>query len=84
VPIRFGAKVTFIVIAFSSALLSEAAAWMTRFWHPEFAILKVAMFVLFQSCLAFLILGLGAFIGSAERQRRKRRAERHHHVHAGG
>ena len=57
-PLRFSAKVTFILVAFGSALLSEAAGWMTRFWHPGFAYLKVAMFVTFQTSLAFLIVGL--------------------------
>src|SRR2546426_692003 len=39
-PLRYGLKVTFIAAAFGSALLSEAAGWMTRFWHPGFAWLK--------------------------------------------
>jgi hypothetical protein len=45
--------VAFNVAAFGSALLSEAAGWMTRFWHPGFATLKVAMFVLFQGMLLY-------------------------------
>jgi hypothetical protein len=76
-PLRFAVRVAFILVAFGSALLSEAAGWMTRFWHPGFAMLKVAMFVLFQATLAFLIAGLGAFLASAERHRRKKHAERH-------
>ena len=63
--------------AFGAALLSEAAGWMTRFWHPGFAWLKVAMFVLFQGTLAVLILGLGVFLASAEALRRRRHAARH-------
>ncbi len=75
-PLRFAAKVAFIALAFGSALLSEAAGWMTRFWHPGFAWLKVAMFVLFQGSLAFLILGLGVFLASAEALRRRKHAAR--------
>ena len=77
-PMRFGAKVTFIAVAFGSALLSEAAGWMTRFWHPGFALLKVAMFVLFQASLAYLIVGLGAYLILAGRLRRAHRAQRRH------
>jgi hypothetical protein len=76
-PLRFWAKVTFIAVAFGSALLSEAAGWMTRFWHPGFAVLKVAMFALFQTSLAVLILGLAAFLVAGERLKRRRHAERH-------
>ncbi len=74
---RFEVKVTFVVTAFGSALLSEAAGWMTRFWHPGFAYLKVAMFAVFQGTLAYLIGGLGWFLATAEARRRQRRAERH-------
>jgi hypothetical protein len=77
-PVRSGVKIAFIILAFASALLSEAAGWMTRFWHPGFAVLKVAMFVVFQGSLAGLILGLSAFLLSAERLRRARHAQRHH------
>ena len=78
-PMRFGTKVAFIVAAFGSALLSEAAGWMTRFWHPGFATLKVAMFVVFQGMLLYLILGLGWFLASAEAMRRHKRHDRRHH-----
>ena len=76
-PLRFGAKVGFIVIAFGSALLSEAAGWMTRFWHPGFAWLKVTMFMTFQLALGGLIVGLAIFVGGAEAARRRKHAERH-------
>jgi len=78
-PLRFGVKVGFIVIAFGSALLSEAAGWMTRFWHPGFAILKVAMFVVFQGMLAGLIAGLGWFLAHAASTRKRKHAARHPH-----
>lgn len=76
-PVRFATKVVFIVTAFGSALLSEAAGWMTRFWHPGFAWLKVGMFVLFQGTLAYLILGLARVLLSGEATRRRKRAQRH-------
>ncbi|MBI5709086.1 MAG: hypothetical protein HZC42_02115 [Candidatus Eisenbacteria bacterium] len=77
-PLRTGAKAALVLTAFLSALLSEAAGWMTRFWHPGFAMLKVAMFVLFQGTLLVLIVGLGVFLAAAERLRRRRHAARHH------
>jgi hypothetical protein len=75
-PMRGGMKVAFIVIAFGSALLSEAAGWMTRFWHPGFAWLKVSMFVLFQASLAYLIVGLGWFLITAGAAQKRKHAER--------
>ncbi len=77
-PMRSAAKVGLIVAAFASALLSEAAGWMTRFWHPGFAWLKLAMFLLFQGLLAFFILRLAAFLLSAEARRRRTHRGRHH------
>lgn len=73
-PMRFGQKVAFIVASFGSALLMEAAGWMTRFWHPGFAILKVGAFVVFQGMLAYLILGLAVFLlrGRPEARRARR------------
>lgn len=65
-PLRNGAKIAFILAAFLSALLSEAAGWMTRFWHPGFAWLKVTMFLVFQGTLAYLIAGLAWFLTRAD------------------
>jgi hypothetical protein len=79
-PMRYGAKVVFIAMAFGSALLSEAAGWMTRFWHPAFGWLKVGAFVTFQVMLAYLIVSLGRFLAtparSAARRERMPRAAR--------
>jgi hypothetical protein len=74
-PMRSGAKAAFIAVAFGSALMSEAAGWMTRFWHPGFAWLKVTMFAVFQGTLGYLIVGLAAFLLSG--RTRRRRAARH-------
>ena len=76
-PVRSTFRIGFIVAAFLSALLSEAAGWLTRFVHPGFAWLKVGMFVVFQLMLGGLIVGLALFLASADRLRRRRHAERH-------
>ncbi|MDZ7362444.1 MAG: hypothetical protein ONB46_17230 [candidate division KSB1 bacterium] len=55
-------KVAFIVVAFLSALLHEAAGWLVRFVHPMFAWLKVTMFVTMQGTLAFLMVTLLLFL----------------------
>ena len=78
-PMRPGVKVAFIVVSFGSALLSEAAGWMTRFWHPGFASLKVAAFVTFQGSLAFLIVSLGVFLASGRRAGAHHGRRRLHH-----
>jgi hypothetical protein len=77
-PMRTAVKVTWIVTAFASALLSEAAGWMTRFWHPGFAWLKVAMFVLMQVTLGGLIVALARMLSTPGAARRRRRAAHGH------
>jgi hypothetical protein len=75
VPAPRGAKIGFIVLTFLSALGGEAASWLVRFVSPAFAPLKVGCFVALQSCLALLILALGAFLlreALAERRASKR------------
>lgn len=75
-PFRFGLKVGIVITAFVSALLSEAAGWMTRFWHPGFAYLKVFSFLIFQVTLAWLIGALSWFLATAQVRRRERQAQR--------
>jgi hypothetical protein len=75
-PMRTGTRIAFIVIAFGSALLMEAASWMVRFWHPGFAWLKVSMFLVFQAMLAYLILGLGGYLAAAPLVGNRKRAGR--------
>ena len=58
-PGRNDTKVVLIVTTFTSALLFEAAGWMTRFWAPGWAWLKVISFVALQVALAWLIVGIG-------------------------
>ena len=74
-PMHDARKRAMIVAAFGSALLMEAASWLTRFAHPGFAWLKVGAFVVFQLVLGGLIVGLAVFLarpdrGSAPRPRR--------------
>ena len=76
-PMRSSLKAAFIATAFGSAFLSEAAGWMTRFWHPGFAWLKVAMFVLLQTALAYLVVALARLLSSAAAARRRKRESRH-------
>lgn len=70
-PMRFGQKVAFIVASFGSALLMEAAGWMTRFWSPGFAVLKVGAFLVFQAMLAYLIVGLAVFLLTSRPRRHR-------------
>jgi hypothetical protein len=79
-PLRRGQKTATIVVAFGSALLMEAASWLTRFVHPGFAWLKVGAFVAFQLTLAGLLVGLGLFLarGAGQQPGRHRRHHRGH------
>ena len=75
-PLRNGARTAIITASFGSALLMEAAGWLTRFVHPGFALLKVASFVVFQLLLAGLLAGLGAYLARGARERRDGRERR--------
>src|SRR5262245_15920757 len=75
-PFRIGIKVGIVVTAFLSALMSEAAGWMTRFWGSGFASLKVASFLVFQVTLAWLIGALTWFLATAAARRRQIHARR--------
>jgi hypothetical protein len=72
-PLKNAARTAIIVGSFGSALLMEAAGWLTRFVHPGFALLKVAAFVVFQLLLAGLLAGLGAFLARGVQDRRNAR-----------
>lgn len=67
-PMHDARKRVMIWGSFGSALLMEAAGWLTRFVHPGFAWLKVGAFVVFQLLLGALIVGLGAFLASSARR----------------
>jgi hypothetical protein len=60
-------KVGFITAAFLSAFFNEAAGWLVRFIHPQFAWLKVITFVVLQGTLAFLIFALAWLLLQGQR-----------------
>jgi hypothetical protein len=56
VPVRSSWKVVLISIPFLAAALDEGGSWLVRFGSPDFAIVKVAGFLLLQASLAALII----------------------------
>lgn len=61
-PFSKASKVTFILVAFLSGLLSEAASWLVRFVSEGFAWLKIISFLALQGSLIFLLISLGLFL----------------------
>jgi len=68
-------KVAVIALAFGSSFLDEASGWLVRFVHPGFAWLKLCAFVALQGVLAFLLVGLFAFLRAGRRAQRERPPE---------
>lgn len=62
-----------IGLGFGSSFLGEGTGWLVRFVSPEFAILKVMCFVVFQGVLALLIWVLAVFLYMAANETPKRR-----------
>lgn len=60
-----------IGLGFGSSLLGEASGWLVRFASPEFAVLKVLCFAVFQSVLGLLIAVLGIFLYTAGVKQRR-------------
>lgn len=58
VPITPRAKYWLIHLTFLSAILDEAAGWLTRFAHPLFAYVKIGAFILLQTTMAALIIAV--------------------------
>ena len=56
VPLSGTVKAWLIIVPFLSALVSEGAGWLVRYGGAEFAIVKVAGFLLLQTSLAVLII----------------------------
>jgi len=82
-PLHDARKRAIVITAFGSALLMEAAGWLTRFVHPGFAWLKVVAFVVFQLVLGGLLVGLGIMLARGRRGRHGR-GGRHHGSQGGG
>ena len=59
-PVRPRLKVALTGLAFSTTLANEASSWLVRFVHPQFALVKVASFVLME--LSLLILWVVLFV----------------------
>ena len=76
-PMHDARKTAMIVASFGSALLMEAAGWLTRFAHPGFAWLKVLAFVTFQLLLGGLIAGLGIYLARGQRPPHRHQKEPH-------
>jgi hypothetical protein len=68
VPLKSWIKAWLIAFPFLAALLDEGAGWLVRFVSPNFAIVKIAGFLLLQGSLALLVgLSLWAvFVGTGE------------------
>ena len=66
-PLSSRLKTGLIVGSFGSALVMEGGSWLVRFVDPAFAWLKLAAFLVFQTLLAALILGLGVFLARGRR-----------------
>jgi len=58
VPVLPQVKFWLIHLTFFSALSDEAAGWLIRFAHPDFAYVKIAAFLLLQTTLAALIVAV--------------------------
>ena len=67
-PFKTWLKITLITTPFVAALVDEGSGWLVRFVSPDFAILKVAGFVVLQASLAALvILSIWAIFGGSQR-----------------
>jgi len=55
-PISVLIKVWLSVLIYLSALADEAAGWLVRFVHPDFAYFKIASFLLLELSLLLLVI----------------------------
>ena len=68
VPAPRGAKIAFIVAAFTGAALEEGGGWLVRFVSPGFAALKVVGFLALQASVLYLVGALALFLARAARR----------------
>ncbi|PYQ19156.1 MAG: hypothetical protein DMF79_13300 [Acidobacteria bacterium] len=68
VPAPRGAKIAFIVTAFTGAALEEGGGWLVRFVSPGFAALKVVGFLALQASVLYLVGALALFLARAARR----------------
>ena len=45
-------------LTYGAAIADEAAGWLVRFAHPNFAYFKIGAFLLLETCLAALIVAV--------------------------
>jgi hypothetical protein len=55
IPVSGSTKAWLIVVPLLSGFVSEGAGWLVRFVSPDFAIVKVAGFLLLQGSLITLV-----------------------------
>jgi len=65
-PLPRSVKVAIILTTFASAISGEAAGWLVRFVHQDFAWLKVVAFVTLQLCLLGILGSLALFLFQAQ------------------
>ncbi|MDE0886876.1 MAG: hypothetical protein OSB70_15220 [Myxococcota bacterium] len=56
IPVSGTTKAWLITVPFMAGILSEGSGWLVRFVSPEFAIMKVAGFLLLQGSLIVLVI----------------------------
>lgn len=69
-PVRL--KIGLSGLTYVSALANEAAGWLVRFVHPDFAYLKIAAFLTLELSLAALLIVVTASLLLARRRMRKK------------
>lgn len=65
-------KVWLSALIYLSAIANEAAGWLVRYAHPDFAYFKIASFILLESSLAALILLVTLSLFYARRKMQKK------------
>ncbi len=56
IPVSGAMKAWLIIVPFIAGIVSEGSGWLVRFVSPEFAIMKVAGFLLLQGSLVVLVV----------------------------
>ncbi len=65
-PVRL--KVWLSASTYCSAIANEAAGWLVRFVHPDFAYFKIGTFLLLETSMAALIVIVGISLYQARRR----------------
>lgn len=62
IPWPLRTRIVLVCATFAGALLQEAGGWLVRFVAPEFAVVKIAGFVVLQAGLAVLLVALAVHL----------------------